>query len=1452
MFLIALNKPNYMLTIGGESQYIRITTPPDTVPNYAAKLQKIQWTLDNTRIVDYEFSADRKEVKIDGRNAGNCVFDIKYDNVIVEKAYVSVKSKTAMDMSKHIVTENIIGLTPGTINRKTSIGSNLTSDEKHELKWRSANSAIVSIAPVEEDEGSQYLTAVSPGETEVVVSFGQIERYIKVYVNESVDAYKAVNLDNRYYQLRRGDDMTLTAFHAALPCSAGDNWTFYPLDNQVAELEPAGRDKVKIKGINEGIAAIVLHNSDYAAGMAPMTDVTFLIEVSNTAPKVEDVMEDWYMTTFKTVYALDPAKTMDWTRVTVNGIRFPAEQLTQITWRVKSEEVNGVKRELEKNETSALIDLSNTTGAFVDIAPKNKTGMAVLEASHNRSVNKTLEITVICNAAMVQANPVPHITADKEIVKIQKYGSAEITVRIEDLPGTYDIGKFTAISDNASKVTVEITGDRVKVNGVDFGQALITIAHPSAPDMQKKIVVMVLASGDLIYLTTRQNFMVLEKNNYQAVEVELAGFTDINNRNYIWSTDDWDIISISDSGRSAVVTAKDIAKTAKITVTHVACPEYPLFIYVRVTDKLSAKPVYITTSNNIVSMKEGASMQIKSTLVNGGGHELSQFQWSTGDRHLIELNYSGDTALIKGLKPGTAQVVIWHPSSLNSINILVVVEPTEPNSGIYITTDTLLVEVGTTEKQRLVRARLIGGNAEDIYGFQWSVTQWKSALGKSDGTSYQVIDMNSNADMCYIYPHSEGGMYFEGEAVLTVSHPKTNYKLDIKIIVSDQTDITFGQTYVTMDQYTQQTVSVTASASSRLSYTSTNSGIVSVEGNDRLCVLDARKEGTVIIIASNMSGTKSSELIVRVNPVDLNNYFYLKTAANIIPMSTTGGYKTVYAEVVDAKTGAVNAELTNNIKWKIKESDQAKGVVRLNNSTDPAIIAVNNAVNIYPGVSGDVEVIFGFFDPNDPLLTQYPTLKNNCAGKSIYVKVETSNSLFVLSHAVIRMNEAETIDEVWARVDNVSPEPNYDDWKKGGEIVWQSEKPDVVSVEYQNNTNKRSNVILIAMKPGNVQIFVNYGASRQVISVVVSANSYVQSTKSNVSLMPDLSDTFTITSNPADKLITVTVDSNMSCSFEGRQKGDTAWLPLPANFIAQTQSQKDRGLEGYEFRVMGSDYEGVAAMAFEMKETGKKTQVTITNIKNYYVKWKDKAQMRFEPKETNTEKLRLYYDISPPTDELKELEHTHFRIIPGKSTDGKTKWIDFKRPYKENGGGVLLEDYFLTCGTTVNLYAKETNAMIPLDVYIYYENIDIKWKADKSKIKFTENGVSLTASNPDNRMSEFDEVNCAVKVANLEEITLEYVVDNKFAGHRIFVTSTFTPGTEKKGLDVRPNMVIGYNNGKNSTNIAANKIIDITYAGILDIEYRYYNGNRGTIASGGTSFHKKILVYIADVSRKYP
>jgi len=733
--------------------------------------------------------------------------------------------------------------------------------------------------------------------------------------------------------------------------------------------------------------------------------------------------------------------------------------------------------------------------------------------------------------------------------------------------------------------------------------------------------------------------------------------------------------------------------------------------------------------------------------------------------------------------------------------------------------------------------------------------------------------MNANADMCYIYPHGEGGIYFDGEAVLTVSHPKTKYKLDIKIVVSDEVDIVFEKAYVTINQFSQETINVTASSSGRLSYTSTNSAVVKAEGTSKLCVINGVGAGTAIVIASNMSGTKSAELIVNVKAVDLKNYYYLQTGSNIVTIDTREAYRTIKGEVIEAKTGNKNDYLTSLLKWKIKDSDQSKGVVRLNNSQTASTVVTHNEVTLYPVKSGDIEVIFGFFDPADPVFKDYPTLKDNCAGKSIYVRVEQASTQFMLSHAVITIKEGEAVDNVWAKIEPEPPGINYGNWLNGGDIMWTSEKPDVVAVIYRNDANKQSNVSLQSFKPGNAQVFVKYGTTQQIISVVVTANSFIHSDKSGFNVMPDLSEVFTITSNPKDKDISMTIDSNMWVTLKCRQKGlDKPWGDIVSAFRTQTSEQMGKidpatGLpyEGFEFMVTGGVSEGVTTITFEMKSTGQKTQVMVTNVKNYFVQWQGKAQMRFEPKETSPNKLMLYYTIAPYFDELdpyqvegkfrievkKTVEYEADGKTPKKDKDGyeivKERWIEFKRPY---AAGTYQEmSTFGPCGMTITMRTRQTNMQVPLDVYIYYDNLPVTWSMEKAEyidMKPSNGSQWVTA----NLRSTYDAVNYAATIGSNERLYIKLAIDANYPGHGLTMRIANADGTILSPLNAYINnagdrVVIEWNPPDAGTTPNGTFIKDTTFIVLLKVEYSYFNGFKTM-----TAYNRNILVYGANVVRQ--
>jgi hypothetical protein len=1418
MFPIIAPKAHYLLTVG-DTETLRIETPlvePDD-----PRLSNIRWSPSDTGIINYDPPVNSTYRNIKAMKAGNMVYTVSYPNTNtpVEKIYVSVKEKTSLDFSKKIITESIIGLGQGQSGRLTTIGHNLSTDDINDLQWTSQNTSIVRVyAAAGKDNSNAMLDAVGAGETEVVVSLGQIKRHIKVYVADNPSSYKALNIDNRYYQIRRGDELTLQAYHAALACTNDDEWRFDPLDNNVVEMEVTGKDKVRITGKNEGIAQIRLFNDEC------LTDVTVMIEVSHSAPpaSISVNTEDWYLTTMKSVYALDPAKVMDWTRISVEPMRFTEEEKANIKWEIISEESD--------DNFKGVIQMSGTRGAFVEVAPNNRKGKVTLSVSHGRSVN-ALEIVIICNADVLLAEFVPYIVTSSEVVKMQINTEQIVDLSVMNLPG-YDIGLFQAESDN--EITeVTVTGNLLQVKGTKFGQSLITIRHKQVTAMVKKIVVLVL-SGDnaLVYLTTKDNFTVIEQDNYKTVTVDIIGYDEVYNQHFTWYTDFGHLVSVNASGKSAVITGKAVG-TAEIKVRHRYC-DYELTLYVKVTVRGGANPVYITTGNNIVSVREGNSIQIKASLVNGMANEIQSMEWSTLDVAFIDLQYSGDTAMVTGKSGGVAAVYVNHrPSSAVQLRILVVVEPAQGANGIYITTDNLLVEMGISENQRQLSARLIGGAPEDVYGFQWQISNQVSIVPQANGSSYRVVDIISNADVCYVQPVKNQTLgTVEGEAIITVSHPKTNYRLDIKVIVMDYTQIQFAQNYVTVDELKQATIPISSPSGQLILYSCSDTSVARVTGTNSMCVVEGLKEGTVIVTAYNVGNTKSHEMIVRVNKVDLKDMDYLWADVSFFPlmMGQSGGV-VMKAEVRNASTQAKDFNKSNAITWTVINT----GIVKIAGSTVGA--AVGDTVTVLPNSVGETQIRLSY---------KYSNNEKEELSRMIYVKVTIDDYLFVVSDLVIRFTEgSDTGRLVWARVDNVA-NINYTEDPANGlraDVSWTSDDPSVAVVNYLSGSNNQSNARIDAIKTGSTQIKAWYRNNYTVISVVVDPNRFIRLTPANLQTMPGSEQILTVVSDPKDEPIIVTIDTNAYHKVEWRQTTDEPWSDSATKTIKS----------GSFVRVTGTDNEGVTGISFEMINTGIKAKAIANNVKNYFIKFKNLQQVRMKP--SDTAGVVVEFEISPPGETLRCDQvlgnNVNFECVNIQFDDSNKK-ITIKplragytllrfRSYKGNGW-------------------SDSNNQIELPVYIYYPDVDISFEPVGGTAPHK--GISSYYAN---LWGKVDLAQSAICLTEGETATLD-IVTRVPNGSGTLELKTDTgihivnvELTSVQGITDLPNLNQPSRNPNINTQFSTNvprysawyrphlvneELIRTIYYGLIKVEYKRFDG--GIYEN---TFTKNFLLYLYEVHR---
>ncbi|MDR2797363.1 MAG: hypothetical protein LBB80_03380 [Treponema sp.] len=332
-------------------------------------------------------------------------------------------------------------------------------------------------------------------------------------------------------------------------------------------------------------------------------------------------------------------------------------------------------------------------------------------------------------------------------------------------------------------------------------------------------------------------------------------------------------------------------------------------------------------------------------------------------------------------------------------------EPDVTKNSLYITTASTLIEMKPSDANRSVSARLVGGNAEDIYGFSWVVANYESDRKTSTGGSYPVIEVVANADNAYIVPKEEG------TAIIRVSHPKTSYKLDIRVNVKLYSAIKFSKTNVTMDMGMSTTVSIEVPTGMTAVYESTDDTVASVTGTNKVCIIEAYRAGTVIITGRNVTGTTHDEIVVKINHVDNAKVKYIQTSVNLVTMRLYGNNPMITATPVGVGSGN---DAISGLRWRSLNTN----IVQLGNNG----IGFSQVQFIPVGV-GPAEVIIEH--------TSMPGYV-----KRLYVVVNVDESIFSLSDYFIELAQ-NTTGRIKATVTNV---PNFNyitdlEWKSDNESV---------------------------------------------------------------------------------------------------------------------------------------------------------------------------------------------------------------------------------------------------------------------------------------------------------------------------------------------------------------------------------------------------------------------------------
>jgi len=1362
---IAAEKTNFLIQVGETAQLQLVTdSSRDNVNN---NVNEIQWGIVNSGIIETPQFVNKKTVNIKGRYVGDCIFNITFKGNIVERIYVSVVDNAAVDFTKRINTENIIGLVKGT-SKTTTISSNLSGTETASLVWASEDASLVTVAGI---GASAVITAAenigSNRETYVTVKYGSwLKRHILVYVCDTeaeLKTYKAMNMESQYHWMAKGESLILPVYYAPNKPAAETKWKDKYNNNVVSFTSLENGGKIEITGLNEGVAVLQAQNTGLNNGQR---QIELYIEVSNKYTSIPREPELKYLTTNKVIYVLNPDQPDVPVEIQVTGIGLSQQELLGIKW--------------EKNNNYISIF---PNGDKCKILP-NGAGETTVRASHPAC--NILEIKVIVSRDAV-IDGVPHIIFD-DIVRMGLNEIKNLPVSIAGILNA-DNSKYIIAKDNEN-IEVSRTGNLITLTGKRAGQTKVTIAHPDSGFNKEVIVVVTTTPDGLIYFTTGDNFSMIKKNEFKTVKVELLGYDEKNNNNFEWSVAPGyeDIVKVSGNGRQGQVQGLKIG-TARIDVRHkpnFAIGSISLYVRVSETDII---PPYITTGQNIVSVIQGNSMNLQVNLVNGRADEISLFKWLNETPDIITLNYAGNSGLVQGKNPGAGRVRVWHDSCLNSIDIIVVVEKDNSGSGIYITTDSTLIEMKPSDAARKVNVRLVGGNPEDVYGFKWEIANQNSIERWSDGTSKVVIDLTPGADSAYVSAKNEG------EAVIRISHPKTNYRLEIKIDVKYNSKIAFGKHELIMNMGETASVEVGSPTGGRVIYESSDNSILTVSGTSKICIIEAKKDGIAVVTARNPAGTLSDEIIVQVKFVSNAKVRYIETDGAFFTMNTTSARETpVRAWVTGRKDdGTYFEEVDNNdLMWSIAEGSKF--------------------VSIFP-TTGKSIIVKAVAPGNVELHIRHPGIPGYV--KRMYIMVEVDEAVFSLdkNFIILQTEGQEQQTTVICNLKNVA-DTNWEE-----KIQWENLTPEFFTM---NVSGDNKYVYLVGKKVGEGSIRAIYnGVSVRKCSVIVEAPKSLNII-GNIELLPGQVETVKYEVVPPDSEVVISADYY--------------------DFVKWEHNETERTI-----KLTGKSEEGYTMISLKANGITKILTVNVNN--NYYFKLADNASIRGRPYLPNDGVYTVSYVINPPKNTINLLFPEESRPYMNVVTLSNYQSIVIE-PKSAGFYELIFEADF---------YKGQVDKRMKVPVYLYYDSINFEFKTHKiihpngtaySKIDPAQNAIFLgdgeiirfyadidTNVYPNNgfnygKYDSFDPV-----------VTLNPVQTGRYVdlGLNVRILPLKAHDFEAK----RDYLQISIDDAGYKSYFSYDSLRESVYAGLLTVHYNYPNGNKTPF-----NFKKTYMLFIQLYNRR--
>ena len=1065
---VMVEKSNYLVEKGAN-----FTVLVQTLNEDSGRLRNISYDLEKHNGVVFIQERNKKEIMVSAEKEGSEIILIRYNAEIVQRVYVSVVERGFGLNSGYMVTESIIGLVKG-----QEYETRVDTDNDWGIVWSSEKDHICKVVEVEGK--TAVLRANWQGETIITVKRGDIERYIYVFVTETereLDRYQAVNIEQRSYKLRKGDNMSVNIHSFQGKVEGNTEFEDYyrydaPYGN-VVSVNKIDNGKLNIKGSNEGVAAIRVINRYYNS------EIVIYIEVYPFAEGgVNANIKDHYMTIGKNLYVIGPEDDNVYMQVSVSSDIFYGDAY----W---------VWGGYDKNIIS--VDALGR-GAVVNAKEKGQTRIIVA----NKECFNTIEITVIVGERFVSdGGSTPYIYAEKDLFEAVKGSNISIPYSIMNVKNIVLKNITHQLYNDNINIKHDVNAGVFNVQAVKAGIARFDIKYG---DLRREIYVLVkenINAGN-IYLTTSENFVAASIGELRNISIDLKGYDEIDNSKFKWSVSAGspkNVVQLVGNGLVGQIYGVSEGSVV-INIEHTRNDEfkaaYPLSINVKIVkDKAREKIVYLTTQRNVIETVEGSQSEMIYVQKVGGDVTRTYTTWTVSNKNVADVDeVNGYSARLNFHGAGSAEIVVKNIEADYALKIVVVVREST-GSNIYISSANSLLWLTPGEKSYRISANLVNGEAKDYSLFVWKIQSQVPSDPNILEAGGKVISIVSSNGQCFIDTINNGVAHIE------VTNIKSDPKLVITVYVSHYKEIKFSvsQKSIVKDEIDIVELNLPAyermKDKARVWAEDLNGGItnaVDVYYTNSLVMLHARKMGHAVVKAAVEGKEGYAQMTVSVLERHDPNVNRVVIGKNLHVLSTRSGPVALNAAVTGPNIYDSDFE---NIKWEItgnyaeSDTEKRKPLADIIPKNISPTAARGRAVQLTPLNEG-----------NAVLRVSHPNVTEEYC-KNIFVVIAEMNNRFTVDKKEVTVNTA--------RAETVSCNIVGGTTRDYEEVKWvakMQQKWDGTLLEVVRIMGSGREVILWPINNGETEVYAFYNGYMETVKVNVVSDYYFSMKNTNEFMYP--------------------------------------------------------------------------------------------------------------------------------------------------------------------------------------------------------------------------------------------------------------------------------------------------------------------------------------------------------------